>query len=124
RATGQLDPAAYRALLRRARVYVTAPRREDYGVAQLEALADGCVLVTTDAPGPYAALPLARALDPRLRGDDLAGALRTALDDPAPGYAERALAALAPYRRAAADAVVRDELLPALLSGARASTAP
>ncbi|MGZ4270709.1 MAG: glycosyltransferase [Solirubrobacteraceae bacterium] len=124
RATGQLEPAAYRALLRRARVYVTAPRREDYGVAQLEALADGCVLVTTDAPGPYAALPLARALDPRLRGDDLAGALRTALDDPAPGYAERALAAIAPSRRAAADAVVRDELLPALLSGARASTTP
>ena len=61
-----LDPAAYRALLRRARVFATAPRREDYGLAQLEALADGCVLVTTAAPGPYAALPLARALDGRL----------------------------------------------------------
>jgi len=31
-------PPRYRALLRRARVFVTAPRREDYGVAQLEAL--------------------------------------------------------------------------------------
>src|SRR3954463_693119 len=40
RATGPLEPAAYRGLLRRARVFVTAPRREDYGVAQLEALAD------------------------------------------------------------------------------------
>ena len=66
----------------------------------------------TPAPGPYAALPIARALDARLVGDDLAGALRTALDDPAPGYAARALAALAPYRRAAVDATVRDELLP------------
>jgi Glycosyl transferases group 1 len=117
RAAGPLTSEAYRALLRRARVYVTAPRREDYGVAQLEALADGCALVTTEAPGPYAALPLARALDPRLVGDDLAGALRAALDDPAPGYAARALEALAPFRRSAVDATVRDELLPRLLGG-------
>ena len=117
RAAGALAPAEYRALLRRARVFVTAPRREDYGVAQLEALADGCRLVTTAAPGPYAALPLARALDPRLVTDDVAGALRTALDDPAPDYAARALEALAPYRRAAVDATVRDELLPRLLRG-------
>jgi hypothetical protein len=120
RAAGTLAPGAYRALLRRARVFVTAPRREDYGVAQLEALADGCLLVTTPAPGPYAALPLARALDPRLVSDDLAPALRAALADPPGGYAERALDAIAPYRRAAVDATVRDELLPALLS-ARAS---
>jgi glycosyltransferase involved in cell wall biosynthesis len=120
RATGPLDPAAYRTLLRRARVYVTAPRREDYGLAQLEALADGCVLVTSPAPGPYAALPIARTLDPRLVTDDLAAALRTALDDPPPGYPDLALQAIAPYRRAAADAVVSDELVPALLS-ARAS---
>jgi hypothetical protein len=117
RAAGRLEPAAYRALLRRARVFVTAPRREDYGVAQLEALADGCVLVTTPAPGPYAALALARVLDPRLVADDLAPALRAALDDPAPGYPDRALRAIAPYRRDAVDAVVRDELLPRLLGG-------
>src|SRR3954449_1525716 len=66
RNAGRLPPAEYRALLRRARVFVTAPRREDFGIAQLEALADGCSLVTTAAPGPYAALPLARALDARL----------------------------------------------------------
>ena len=123
RSAGSLAPDAYRALLRRARVFVTAPRREDYGVAQLEALADGCVLVTTEAPGPYAALPLARQLDGRLVGDDLAGALRAALDSPAPGYAARALDAIAPYRRAAVDATVRDELLPALLHPTRTSTA-
>jgi glycosyltransferase involved in cell wall biosynthesis len=115
RAAGSLAPEEYRALVRRARVFVTAPRREDYGLAQLEALADGCALVTTAAPGPYAALPLARDLDPRLVTDDLAAALRTALDDPSPGYAERALHALAPYRRAAVDATVRDQLLPRLL---------
>jgi glycosyltransferase involved in cell wall biosynthesis len=117
RATGPLAPDAYRALLRRARVFVTAPRREDYGMAQLEALADGCMLVTNAAPGPYAALPLARSLDARLVSDDLAGALRAAIEDPLPGYAERALEAIAPYRRASVDATVRDELVPRLLSG-------
>ena len=97
RYAGMIAPAEYRALLRRARVFVTAPRWEDYGIAQLEALADGCALVTNEAPGPYAALPLARALDPRLVGDGLAAALRLALDDPAQGYAERAAGGLAPW---------------------------
>lgn len=116
---GRLAPQEYRALVRRARVYVTAPRREDYGVAQLEALADGAQLVTNAAPGPYAALPLARALDRRLVGDDLARALRTALDDPSPDYARRAAEAIAPFRRAAVDRVVAEELLPRLLSQSR-----
>ena len=115
RFAGLLPRPEYRALLARARVFVTAPRREDYGMAQLEALADGCLLVTTPAPGPYAALPLARALDPRLVGDDLGGALRTALDAPAPDYAERARAALAPFAPEAVDATVAGELLPRLL---------
>jgi hypothetical protein len=115
RKAGKLPAAEYRALLRRSRVFVTAPRREDYGVAQLEALADGCVLVTNEAPGPYAALPLARELDPRLVGDDLAAALRTALDAPPDGYAARAEALLAPFSRSAVDAVVSAELLPRLL---------
>jgi glycosyltransferase involved in cell wall biosynthesis len=115
RCAGMLPRDEYRALLRRARVFVTAPRREDYGIAQLEALADGCGLVTTPSPGPYAALPVARALDPRLVGDDLAGAVRTALDEPAPGYADRAAEALRPWRREVVDAVVAGELLPRLV---------
>jgi glycosyltransferase involved in cell wall biosynthesis len=115
RFAGALPRAEYRALLRRARVFVTAPRREDHGIAQLEALADGCALVTTAAPGPYAALPIARALDPRLVGDDVAAALRTALDDPAEGYAERAAGALRPYSHAEVDRVVAGALLPRLL---------
>ncbi len=112
---GPLSRADFRALLRRARVFVTAPRREDHGIAQLEALSDGCALVTTAAPGPYAALPLARELDPRLVADDLAAALRAALDEPAPGYAARAAELLAPLRPQAVDRVVAAELLPRLL---------
>jgi hypothetical protein len=112
---GLLAPQDYRALLRRARVFVAAPRREDYGIAQLEALADGCRLVTTPSPGPYPALELARALDRRLVDDDLARAIRTALDAPPDDYAARAAALLAPYRRCAFEATVRDEVLPVLL---------
>jgi glycosyltransferase involved in cell wall biosynthesis len=116
RTVGMLPYEEYRELLRRARVFVCAPRREDYGIAQLEALADGCELVSTPAPGPYAALPIARELDPRLVSEDLHSALRTALDDPAPGYAARALEALAPFSRAAVDRVVAEQLLPRLLA--------
>jgi len=104
----------FRALVRRARVYLVAPIREDFGIAQLEALADGCVLVTAPGGGPYPARDLARALDPRLVTDDLAGAVRIALDDPAPGYASRAAALLAPYRPEAVDDVVARRLLPRL----------
>lgn len=117
RYAGMLMPDAYRALLRRARVYVTAPRREDYGIAQLEALADGCRVVTTPAPGPYAALPLLRDGLGWVADDaGLPAALRAALDAPADaGHARRALAALAPFRRDAVDRRVAQELLPRLL---------
>jgi glycosyltransferase involved in cell wall biosynthesis len=115
RVVGALAQDQYRALLRRARVFVCAPRREDYGIAQLEALADGCVLVSTPAPGPYVALALARGLDARLIGDDLGGALRAALFDPSADYAARARQALAPFARAAVDRVVAEQLLGRLL---------
>lgn len=114
---GRLDRDAYRALLRRARLFVTAPRREDYGIAQLEALADGCRVVTTPAPGPYAALPLLRSLEPGFVVDDdeaLPGAIRAALDV-RDDYPERAARALNPFRREAVDRIVANELLPRLL---------
>lgn len=116
RVVDSLIPADFRALLRRARVFVCAPRREDYGIAQLEALADGCQLVTTRAPGPYAALPIARQLDPRLVGDDLTGALRAALQSPLADYSERAREALEPFTRESADRLVAEQLLPRLLA--------
>jgi Glycosyl transferases group 1 len=116
-AAGRLAPDEYRALLRRSRVFVAAPRREDYGIAPLEALADGCLLVTTPAPGPYPALGLARQLDSRLVNDDLAVALRIALDDPVSGYSDRATGLLAPFGRAAVDRTIAQRVLPRLLPG-------
>lgn len=115
RVVGLLPQEEYRALLRRARVFVCAPQREDYGIAQLEALADGCLLVTTPAPGPYAALPMAQELDGRLVSDDLEAALRAALTNPPSDYVTRARAALAPFRRDVVDGLVATEMLPRLL---------
>jgi hypothetical protein len=115
RVAGKLAPSDYRALLRRTRVFVCAPLREDYGIAPLEALADGCMLVTTPATGGYPAFDLACKLDPRLATDDLAAALRAALDAPVPGYAARAAELLAPFRREAVDATIARDVLPRLL---------
>jgi hypothetical protein len=117
RFAGRLAPDDYRTLLRRARVFVTAPRREDFGIAALEALADGCTLVTTPSPGPYPALGLARRLDPRLVSENLAPALRIALDDPVPAYAQRAAELVAPFSRAAVAATISRRVLPRLLPG-------
>ena len=111
RALGALPREEYRALLRRSRVYVSAPRREEYGIAQLEALADGAMVVALSDGPPYAALPLARAADPRLVGTDLALQIRTALDDPPALYAP-ALDAFSPR---SVDRLVAQALLPALL---------
>ncbi len=112
---GTLPQHDYRALLRRARVFVCAPRREEYGLAQLEALAEGCRLVTTPAPGGYVALPIGRELDARLVGEDLGAALRCALDAPASDYTARARELVAPFTVAAVDRIVARELLPRLL---------
>lgn len=117
RFAGRLEPEAFRALLRRAQVYVAAPRREDFGITPLQALADGCRLVTTPAAGAYPALGLARQLDPRLVAEDLAPALRAALDAPAPDYARRAAALLEPYRRVNVEATLARDVLPRLLPG-------
>jgi glycosyltransferase involved in cell wall biosynthesis len=114
---GPLTQDDFHALLTRARVFVAAPQREDFGIAALEALAHGCRLVTTPAPGPYPALALARELDPRLVSDDLPAAIRTALDAPRPGYVARAAELLTPFRREAADRTIANQVLPRLLPG-------
>jgi hypothetical protein len=80
------------------------------------------MLVSVPSPGPYVALPIARQLDGRLVAWDLSVAMRTALDDPTPRYSELALRALHPFRRAEADRLVAEELLPRLLDLSRNRT--
>jgi len=115
RLAGTLEREEYRALLRRSRLYLAAPRREEYGIAQLEALADGAMLVSSETAVPYAALGLAREADPRLVGPDLAGAIRTALDDPRPDYAAAVAPLLERFSAASVDRVIAEQVLPALL---------
>ena len=115
RLAGTLARDEYRALLRRSRLYIAAPRREEYGIAQLEALVDGAMLVSSETTVPYVALALAREADPRLVGPDLASAIRTALDDPRPGYAEAVAPALERFSAASVDRVIAEQVLPALL---------
>jgi glycosyltransferase involved in cell wall biosynthesis len=116
---GAVPHDAWLARVATARAFVNASRREDHGLAQLEALAAGTPLVTVPSPGAYEALPIARRLAPELVAADgsataLAAALRAGLAHDDPTYAERARAAMEPYRRDAVLAVVRDELVPAL----------
>jgi hypothetical protein len=115
RSAGRLARDDYRALLRRTRLFIAAPKREDFGIAPLEALADGCQLVTTPAPGPYPARDIARRLDPRLVGEELIGPIRCAIDDAQPDYAERAAELLAPFRPQAVDETISKQVLPRLL---------
>jgi glycosyltransferase involved in cell wall biosynthesis len=119
--TGKLSPQDFRALVRAVGVLAMAPRREDYGLVQLEALAEGARVATTAAPGPYAALSLVQQLWPEQvvpDADDpqrLGAALRHAID--ARLSADdllRATAATRPWRAAAVGEKVERELVPAL----------
>ena len=122
---GPLPREDWLGVVARARVMVNASRREDHGLTQLEALAAGAALVTVPSPGAYEALPLARELAPDLvardaSADALAAALQAGLamtPEQLAGYARRAAELLAPYRRDAALATVRERVLPALLGG-------
>ncbi len=101
----------------RARAFVNASRREDYGQSQLEALAAGTPLVTVPSPGAYEALPIARRLAPELVSPDLVTALRALDGIDRDAYARRARAEMAPYRREAVLEVVRDQVTRALRLG-------
>ena len=120
---GALSRERWLSLVAGARVYVNASRFEDWGIAQMEALAAGTPLVTVPTPGPNAALPLARSLAPALVTEELAEAPLTtaleaglAMDEPARrAYAEEAGRLLEPYGEEALRAVVGDRVVPALL---------
>ena len=120
---GTMDEDEHRALIGRAEIYLSASRIEEYGLAQLEALAAGALLVTTPSDGPYEALGLARRLEPALVAAErtaaaLADALRAASDLPGPERAEyrrRATELVAPYSREELRRRLDDQVLPLLL---------
>lgn len=120
---GKTPPAEFRAALRRARAYVGGARWEDFGMAPLEALADGALLVTVPSGGPFEALAMARSLAPELVAEavapePLAAALRAAFALPAPElerYRADAARLIEPYRPEAVQRAVKGDVLPALL---------
>ena len=122
-----VEPERWRSLVAGARVFVNASRFEDWGIAQMEALAAGTPLVTVPTAGANVALPLARELAPELVApersvDALAEALRAGLALDAPArlrYARRALPLLEPYRDEALRRVVAEDVLPRLLAMSR-----
>lgn len=119
---GDVERAQWLERVAGARLFVNASRREDHGLAQLEALASGTPLVTVPSPGPYEALPIARRLAPELVASDvstaaLAAAWRAGLALSAAergDYATRARAELRPYEWEPLLEVVRERVLPAL----------
>ena len=121
--TGELPAERWLETVARARVFVNTSHYEDFGIAQLEALAAGTPLVMVPSEGPNVALPLARRLAPELVAADreagsLARAIRAGLElgeQRRAAYAEEARALLAPYRREVLARVVREEVVPALL---------
>jgi glycosyl transferase family 1 len=120
---GMLPQPEFRDLLARARVFVSAAEWEDFGIAPLEALDRGAVLVCAPAGGPFPALGLARALGPEFVAADrspgsLARALEAAFAAPdhrLAAYRSAARAELEPYRPEASVARIATEVLPALL---------
>jgi glycosyltransferase involved in cell wall biosynthesis len=120
---GTVPAAQFRERLRRARVFVHGARWEDWGQAPLEALADGALLATVPAGGPYEALRVARGLEGALVADRVDGAalgpaIRAAFELPeeqVTAYRARAAELLRPYRSEAVQETVERELLPALL---------
>ena len=120
---GAVSRERWMATVAGARLFVNASRFEDWGLAQMEALAAGTPLVTVPSGGPNVALPLARALAPELvaparTADALAAAMRAGLalgPSARRSYAEHADRLLAPYREEALRRQVAEEVLPLLL---------
>jgi len=120
---GMLPQPEFRDLLSRALAFVSAAAWEDFGIAPLEALDRGAVLVGAPGGGPFPGLELARSLGPEFVAGDrgpasLACALEAAFGaspDSLAAYRAAARSALEPYRPDASVARLRDDVLPALL---------
>jgi Glycosyl transferases group 1 len=120
---GKTRPTEFRATLRRAQAYVGGARWEDFGMAPLEALADGALLVTVPSGGPFEALALARRLAPELVAESmapasLAAAVRAAFafrDEAATRYRAESARLIEPFRAEAVQRTVTEQVVPTLL---------
>jgi hypothetical protein len=120
---GNLPPDEHDDVLDSAAIYLSASRYEDYGLAQLEALGRGALLVTCPSAGRYEALSIQRALDPRLVAADctpeaLAKALSVALSlstEERLSIQKRARMHLQPHSREEVKRRLQEQVLPLLL---------
>jgi glycosyltransferase involved in cell wall biosynthesis len=121
---GWVSPDAFHAVVARSWAFVTSARWEDFGIAQLEALALGALLVCTATGGPFEARAIAAELAAELVAADrspeaLAECLRQAFAFSAAAaadYRREARDRLEPYRPAAVARTIAERVLPALLS--------
>jgi glycosyltransferase involved in cell wall biosynthesis len=119
-----LAPAEeFHATLARCRMFITSARWEDYGMAQLEALALGALLVCVPAGGPFEALDIARTLKPELVAADqtpdaLSGSIASAFtlgEGELEAYRAAASGSLDAYRPESVARTIAERVLPALL---------
>lgn len=113
--------------------FITSARWEDFGMAQLEALDLGALLVCTATRGPFEAGAIARELAPELVAGDqspeaLAACIRRAFafqGDAVGRYRHSASSRLDRYRPDAIAQTIAERVLPVLLQGgARQRQAP
>lgn len=111
----------------RSAAFITSARWEDFGMAQLEALALGALLVCTATRGPFEAGAIARQLAPELVAADqspeaLAACIRRAFafqHAALSHYRREASSRLERYRPAAIEHTIEERVLPVLLHGGK-----
>ena len=125
RFVGCLSSGEFRRAVAESAVYVSAARREEYGIALLEALADGTLLVALPPAWTIEPIELGRDLDPelvtRVRSvEALAASLGRAFaysEEERLAYQRRATRALRQESSAELQRRLREEVLPLLLEG-------